>query len=239
MMERSREPAHRQFEDMAVSHVLGGLNSNEGRLFRSHLVDCQSCRARVGELRAIAHDLADVERDERRTAERRRVDTKPVELELADDDDEERGLPRRWLAGAAVALVMVLGLASWNFVLRGNNAQLRGLVEQLEEASVAVEFGESWSIDYGNEQGSARAVVTTRSGDLTLLLEGVQDSTHQVFIYDGGGDQLRREALTPTGGRWVGVIDDVPERADRVVVKRTSAVTDQPSGPTVLEATRG
>src|SRR5688572_33317351 len=55
---------HRYFEGLAVAHVLGGLDDSEGRVFRSHLLECGTCRARVGELRAISHDHADVERVE-------------------------------------------------------------------------------------------------------------------------------------------------------------------------------
>ena len=57
---------HRRYEEMAVAHVLGGLTPAQGRTFRSHLLECADCRARVGELRAIAHELAGVERDEER-----------------------------------------------------------------------------------------------------------------------------------------------------------------------------
>ena len=75
---------HRHYEELAVTHVLGGLSESDGRVFRSHLLDCPQCRARVGELRRIANDLADAERDERRMRAAKAVETK-----RRDDDDEE------------------------------------------------------------------------------------------------------------------------------------------------------
>jgi hypothetical protein len=235
MMERPHEPAHRQFEDMAVSHVLGGLSSNEGRLFRSHLVECRSCRARVGELRAIAHDLADVERDERRSTERRQVDTKPVEIDVDEADDADSGPSRRWLMYVAGALVVLLGMVSWNYVLRGNNSYLETRVETLAQAAL----GTAWEITYPEESGAARAVVMeASSGDLTLLVEGVQGSTHQVFLYDAAGDEVSRHMLEPRDGAALGVIEGLPDDASRLVLKRSAADTSAASGPTVLEAAR-
>lgn len=238
MMERPREPAHRQFEDMAVSHVLGGLNTNEGRLFRSHLVECHSCRARVGELRAIAHDLADVERDERRTTERRQVDTKPVELEVDEAEDDEPDRPRRGLAYAAAAVVLLVGLVSWNFILRESNTRLEMQLAGLEDATGAVAFGLPWDVTYPGEDDSVRAAVALRSDQLTLLVDGVDNATHRIFLYDAEGDELLRRAIdVEDSGRLV-VFDDVAPGATRLVLRRSDAATQDPSGEIVLEATR-
>lgn len=112
---------HRYFEELAVTHVLGGLTQDDGRLFRSHLLECGECRARVGELRAIASDLADVERDERRVRAAKAVDTKRREAEEDELDLDEPPRPSRASRAVAIGgLLLVLALAGWNVVLRSN-----------------------------------------------------------------------------------------------------------------------
>lgn len=237
MMERPQEHAHRLYEDMAVSHVLGGLSSNDGRMFRSHLIDCQLCRARVGELRAIAHDLADVERDERRSAERRRVDTKPVDILVEDDAAAEGDPSRRWFLVAVTGLLLLIGLMSWNFILRSNTARLEAQADLLEQAAIGTQFGEAWRVSYPDTVNGVRGAVSFSGGELTLLLDNAQDTAHRLYYFDRSGTEVGQpRSLTPDDGRWVGILRDAPAETVRIELRRGAAATDRPSGTTVLEA---
>lgn len=237
MMERPREDAHRRFEDMAVTHVLGGLNSNDGRMFRSHLVDCHQCRARVGELRAIAHDLADVERHERRSSERRSVETKPVEIDVDDVGEGESPPSRRLFVVAIGGLLLLIGMLSWNFVLRNNNNRLAGQSARLESAAAGVAFGQQWEVSYPDAGSSARGAVASTEDGVALLLQNAEDTRHQLSFEARGGDQVgETRVFTPSDGRWLGTIADVPEEAERLVITRSSASTQDPAGVMVLDA---
>jgi len=59
---------HARFEQLALSHVLGGLDRGDADDFRSHLRTCAPCRARVAELRGISSSLDAAAREERRRA---------------------------------------------------------------------------------------------------------------------------------------------------------------------------
>ncbi|MDP8971454.1 MAG: hypothetical protein M3N52_13335, partial [Actinomycetota bacterium] len=137
---------HRYFEGLAVSHVLGGLDESEGRIFRSHLLECAACRARVGELRAIAHELADVERDERRVRAAKAIETKRRE---ADDDpavDKPQPPPRATRIVALAGLMLIIALAVWSFTLRSAVSKLQNALDDRLEASAVMEFGTSWRV---------------------------------------------------------------------------------------------
>jgi anti-sigma factor RsiW len=104
---------HARFEQLALSHVLGGIDRGDADDFRTHLRTCADCRARVAELRGISSSLDAAAREERRRvaeglhAERRdRVVAAPV----------RRGPGR--LAVALTSLMLVVGFAFWNLHLR-------------------------------------------------------------------------------------------------------------------------
>src|SRR5687767_13346777 len=120
LRQMERADGHRYYEGLAVAHVLGGLDDTEGQVFRSHLLECVDCRARVGELRAIAHDLADVERDERRMRAAQAIDTKRREGDDGgEESDETPDVTRASRITVIVGMVLVIGLSLWNFTLRG------------------------------------------------------------------------------------------------------------------------
>ncbi|MFA9445489.1 zf-HC2 domain-containing protein [Egicoccus sp. AB-alg6-2] len=109
---------HERFEQLAVGHVLGGLDAGESAEFRSHLLGCRDCRLRVAELRDLAADLAAAERDERARAQ--------VQTEVARRDDGDDEAPAsggrvgvRHVTAAAVVVILVAGaMAFWNLHLR-------------------------------------------------------------------------------------------------------------------------
>lgn len=201
--------AHRYYEGMAVAHVVGGLGEADGRVFRSHLLECSDCRARVGELRALAHDLADVERDERRVRSPAAVETKSQEPVEADDGDggETEPRPRRPPSGmpgwvprvlAVLALIALVGLAGWTFVLRATVANLESAVDDLNAASALLQFGEEADVETLRE--GLDATVTTDGERLALLVDGVTTGQHyQVFLTDEDGDVV--DSDTPVEAR--------------------------------------
>jgi hypothetical protein len=56
--------AHLRWDELAVGHVLGGLDQVDRALVREHLAGCPDCRSRVRDLRSVADDLAQAARDE-------------------------------------------------------------------------------------------------------------------------------------------------------------------------------
>lgn len=122
---------HHHYEELAVGHVLGGLEHDEAARFRSHLTGCRDCRARVAELRGIASDLQAAEREELARAQ--------VKTEVARRGDGEHRVETAWIAptraliGLVVGAVLVaLGLAFWNFHLRDQNARLLEVTQARE-----------------------------------------------------------------------------------------------------------
>lgn len=200
--------AHRYYEGMAVAHVVGGLGEADGRVFRSHLLECSDCRARVGELRALAHDLADVERDERRVRSPAAVETKSHEpAEAGEEDGGQTEGPRRSAPGmsgwvprvlAVLGLITLVGLAGWTFVLRATVANLESVVDDLTAASVLLQFGEKADVTTKHED--LEATVSTDGERLALLVDGLTaGERYQVFLTDQGGDVV--DSDTPVEAR--------------------------------------
>lgn len=200
--------AHRYYEGMAVAHVVGGLGEADGRVFRSHLLECSDCRARVGELRALAHDLADVERDERRVRSPAAVETKSHEpVEAGEEDRGKTEAPRRsppglpgWMPRilAVLGLITLVGLAGWTFVLRATVANLESAVDDLTAASVLLQFGEKADVTTRHED--LEATVSTDGERLALLVDGLTTGErYQVFLTDEGGDVV--DSDTPVEAR--------------------------------------
>jgi anti-sigma factor RsiW len=103
---------HARFEQLALTHVLGGMGRGDADEFRSHLRTCAACRARVAELRGISSSLDAAAREERR----RVAEAPPLRRDPPVDERPRRGPARLGLVLASVALA--LGLGFWNLHLR-------------------------------------------------------------------------------------------------------------------------
>ena len=235
---------HRYFEGLAVAHVLGGLDDSEGRVFRSHLLECGNCRARVGELRAIAHDLADVERDERRVRAAQAIDTKRRESEdEADEPVDPAPSPRSSRITVIVGLVLIIGLSLWNFTLRGALTVAEGHNRRLVHMGVIAETGESWEVvrSAPNIDGTVKykgneAVVTVdgldpeqRYGLYVQTVDGAVASSYEFTPEQG---RLRRPVALPDDAVRVTVTDPVDVDGD---VARPAGT---PTGEHVFEAVK-
>jgi len=105
---------HSRFEQLALSHVLGGIARADADEFRSHLRSCADCRARVAELRGISSSLDAAAREERRRV---------AEGELPARRDEAQPTTPRGpgrLSVVLMSLVLVAGFAFWNLHLRAS-----------------------------------------------------------------------------------------------------------------------
>lgn len=231
---------HRYFEELAVNHVVGGLDESEGRIFRAHLLECGECRAQVGELRAIAHDLADVERDERRVRAAKAIETKRRETDEEDpDDDEIPGSSRASRIAVVAGLVIVILLSAWNFTLRGRIAELVDTKDRAVAASGVLGLGEKW--DVVTQDGGLRGTVNQLGDGLVLLIVDAQtDRTYGVYIQTNTGETAwRRGVKPPPDGRFLVVPDGSPNDAVRVLVTDPGpdgVPGEAPSGRVVFEA---
>lgn len=232
---------HRYFEGMAVVHVLGGLDESDGRVFRSHLLECSDCRARVGELRALAHDLADVERDERRVRAAKAIETKRRERTDEDDGEEERPLapPGLRLYPRLLVLIGVLllsGLAVWNFGLRSTIANQQEKVDNLSEAAAVVAFGTE--ISPSEVMEGVRASIKTRDDQLVLIVTGLDDdSLHEIYQLDVERGVVDSHGGVPSVDGRIHLMMNLHEDARHLVlIDPGDGVTDPANDPNVLEA---
>lgn len=104
---------HSRFEQLALSHVLGGIDRGDADDFRTHLRSCADCRARVAELRGISSSLDAAAREERR---RVAEGIAPERRDAVASAPARRGPSR--LGVVLTSLVLVVGFAFWNLHLR-------------------------------------------------------------------------------------------------------------------------
>ncbi len=227
---------HRYFEEMAVSHVLGGLDESEGRVFRSHLLECGPCKAKVGELRAIAHDLADVERDERRVRTAKAVDTKRRD---GDDDRDDEPDDRRSLQLSRIALLVGIGvimlLSGWNFMLRGEVARQQARAHNEREAAALAQFGSQAEIRH--QADGIQAAVGYDGKRLAVLLQGVTSSqVYAAYLLDEAGNVLEQRSISASDQRLPWLLPLVRGTSRVVITRPESPSAPELSGTRVLEA---
>jgi len=223
-----------------VAHVVGGLTLDEGRLFRSHLLECTACRARVGELRAIAHDLADVERDERRERAAKRTDTK----ERPDDEAEAVAPPATRFRGRTtlllgIGLVLLMALSSWNFVLRSRLEHAEDLMALQRRAVTVLQDGTPWrSLPSSGAEGQ----VVTLDRDMVVMVHELTGTTYGIYLLNAEGETIHRAQVTATNGTLFEYVDDavVLPAAEQLLVVRSDRLLPEPggAGPTVYAAER-
>jgi len=233
---------HRYYEELAVTHVLGGLSESDGRVFRSHLLDCPQCRARVGELRRIANDLADVERDERRMRAAKAVETK-----RRDDDDEEVAPEEPPVAsrasrfGLLIGMVLLVGLASWNFLLRDFTA---GLQRQLSEADIErdllINDQEAQFVSPTGQFSGEPSKVLYSDTHALVILDGVNEGEiYGVYSQNAEEDAINDPVLERAeSDRLTLLVPRVPGLRRLVVTRPEAGAEGQaPSGTPVMYAT--
>lgn len=238
-MDAARGPqAHRPFEDMAVAHVLGGLDTNQGRVFRSHLLECSDCRARVGELRAIASDLVGVERDARREQSANAVETKRRNEEEEADAAFVRTRPLpRWVVVAL--LVIVVALTAYGLVVRGNVLRLEQLLEQRLAASAVLEHGDALPVRFRTSGVEVTAKV--RADRVVVLIEGLTSGqTYGAYLVndtDEGSLTVYSHLLDPREDSALLLLPLVGAEDRLIITAPEGPMTTEPDGSRVFEAT--
>lgn len=206
---------HGTFDGMAVEHVLGSLSEDDARLFRAHLLQCQHCRARVGELRTIAHDLAGVERAASRE-ERAGGAGEPVRAPARPERAEEAALPRQrdgwqrkaWLVVALAAVVGVaVALAAWGVGLRGEVRDLERDVRIEERAAQVSALGEAWEV--GSAADGVEAAVAEDGEVLVIVADGLPQGADRLRLLDEGGTPTHDLGVAPDEGALVRVVFSV------------------------------
>lgn len=223
-----------------MAHVVGGLTLDEGRLFRSHLLECTACRARVGELRAIAHDLADVERDERRERAAKRTDTKERQDDKAEAAPASTGrFHGRTTLLIGVGLVLLMALSSWNFVLRSRLEQSEDMIALQRRAVTVLQDGTPWRT---LTSSGADGEVVTLDRDMVVMVHELTGSTYGIYLLDGEGETIHRAQATATNGTLFEYVDDASmlPAAEQLLVVRSDRLLPDPggAGPTVYSAER-
>lgn len=225
--EMTSDRDHGPFDDLAVRHVMGALEQAEASAFRSHLLDCQDCRARVGELRSIASDLAGVERDERRERAAKLVETKERESDDATPDDgEPYGSARGGRAMVLVGVLLIVVLSIWNFVLRGQNEGLTAALDAEQGSAEVINFGEAWESPV--EAAGVEGIARVETGALAVMVRGTDDrAPYLVNLYDAEGQLQASEPVTSMNQQLRYFRQRVPAEVARVdvVLSRSSGQT--------------
>jgi hypothetical protein len=227
---------HRRYEEMAVAHVLGGLDESEGRDFRAHLLECPMCRARVGELRALAHDLADVERDERRVRAARATETKRRDHDQIDLGEGEPPRLMRPRILTVLGVAAILALLAWNVTLRESSTRVARDMTRSAEAASVLEFGTAGTVL--QRAGTIRAQAKTDGGALVVLIDGLDDERlYVLYLVNADGRSVFRAPVRATDGRLFTLID-YPEGSERVLLMLpTDPASEELSGVKLFEAT--
>jgi len=204
------QPPHERYDGLALDHVLGGLSGRAASEFRSHLATCRDCRSRVAELRGIAAELGEIERDER---SRGRLQT---EVSRRDESDRQPAVPTRRLTIGHVTLATVLvlllaaGVAFWNLHLRTTIGAYETVVSSQSEALRELATGVLVEADLA-EGVTGRLVVTDERLAFTLAnLDVASDEVAAVWVTDDAG-AVEVVAAAPSqlldGGTYAGVVD--------------------------------
>lgn len=242
-MSDAQSEAHHRYEEMAVGHVLGGLDPVDAAEFRSHLVGCRHCRLRVAELRGIASELAAAEREERMAA---RVKTETARREEQEEDAEDRA----WrMSGRSITVVLVLGglltlgLLAWNFHLRDVNRTLLATAVDREQVLSMLSSGDLVPAEMHD---GVSGLIAIEADEVALDLSGLPsigtDRWLAVWFVDGDPPE-RYESFHPSAvreGRFATHLAHFG--ADRLVVsveRRPSdgvRIPEEPEGLVLVDA---
>jgi anti-sigma factor RsiW len=232
--------AHERYEQLAVGHVLGGLDAAEAADFRSHLLGCRDCRLRVAELRDIAADLAAAERDERVQAQVRTEVAREVEgdEELVDARPQRIGV-RHVTVATVVVVLLAAAMGFWNLHLRTASstyaqvAEYRG--DTLRELASGVLVGAELA-------DGVQGLVVVDGEQVAFTLDGLPPlaADERLIVWLTGTDEgtvaaQRIHALQLTAGMLAGHLED-RGATELVITRERGAPTSEPSGQVLLRA---
>lgn len=191
---------HGRFEQLAVAHVLGGLDAVESAEFRQHLLDCAECRIRVAELRGIATELEAAERDERARAQLRTE--LPQRTEQQDGEPTGGGLTGRHLGVLAILVLAIVGtLSFWNLHLRNESAARAAVSEIREDALRILATGTPLDAEVRDDLRAVAAIDDTHVAISLVGLERVHPGhTLVLWMLDSGGQATAESRLLAGAG---------------------------------------
>ncbi len=184
---------HRRFEELKDAYVLGALDEEERQEFEEYLAAHPEREAEVEELGAVAGLLALSPQEHDPSVQLRSRILEAVGGE-APQAGEERPSALAWIGeflnvrtlALGAAALLVIGLFSWNMLLREEMQNLQGRVQSLQsqpQEPQMVKLGGT-----GTKQG-ARAELVTLEGDRAVLV--VEDmppvpegKTYQIWVIE-------------------------------------------------------
>lgn len=234
--------AHLRWDEMAVGHVLGGLDDVDRALFREHLTTCADCRSRVSELRAMASSIE---------AAASTSEHPPAAVSLQDVD--EAAVPRRarvWrerrsavvtLAAIAISLAAIM----WLLAAVGRDSQLVSTARVREATLEALGRGTPAVATFAE---GVRGVVVASNSDIAWTLTGLPDLADDERIavwFTRVADGVDTPAITMTllpfsrqqvsEGRLAGSVVDASS-AELLVTIETVPLPSQPTGIELVRA---
>ncbi|HJQ29499.1 MAG TPA: anti-sigma factor [Rubrobacter sp.] len=170
------EMNHERFDDLKGAYVLDALPEDEKRSFEEYLAANPERQAEIDELGAVAGLLAFSPQEQEPPPELRRRVMDVVEAEAAPRRPGRRPLfarigdyigARNLALGAAV--VLVIGLLSWNVLLQDKVRDLRGEIQDTQvQQSRTIELQGSWA-----EKGAHAEVVSIDKNHVVLMAKNM------------------------------------------------------------------
>jgi anti-sigma-K factor RskA len=223
-----------RFEDLRDAYVLGALPEEERRSFEDYLAAHPERQAEIDDLVAVAGLLAFSPHEQEPTPELRSRVMKVVEAEAEPRRVRHRSVFARigdYLGVRSLALgaaiLLVIGLLSWNVLLQGQVQDLQGQVEEAQDQrqvqqSQTIELEGAWA-----DQGANAEVASIHENKIILVAKNMpsvpEDRTCQIWVISG--DVHKPSGLfQPDGDMTAAPITNPITKADVI------AVTVEPAG---------
>jgi len=255
------EMNHERFEDLKDAYVLGALPEEERQSFEDYLAAHPERQAEIDELGAVVGLLAFSPQEQEPSPELRSRVMEVVEAEAEPRRARRQStfarigdyLSVRSLAlGAAVLLV--IGLLSWNVLLQGQVEDLQGRVQhaqgevqdlqaQVEDAKERRQVQQSQTIPLGGawaDQGANAEVASIRENQVILVANNMptvpEDRTCQIWVIS---DDVPKPSglFQPDGNMTATPITNPISEADAIAVTvEPAGGSEQPTSDPVLLA---
>ena len=227
---------HDRYDELAVGYALGGLREPDASRFRTHLPSCQDCRRRVAELRGIAAELGDVERDERSRSGLR------TQVARRDETTTDSATPTRRLTvghvtvATVVVLLIAAGVGFWNLHLRGIVDAYESMASAQADALREFATGVVLTADYGN---GIEGLLVGDGEEVALTVSGLEVGPSQsvvVWRMDRDGE-FALVSRTPgdlvSDGNYATVVD-IRDATELSVSVEPADPPAAPTGPVVV-----
>jgi anti-sigma-K factor RskA len=187
---------HERFDELKEAFVLGALPDEERREFEEYLAEHPERLAEIDELGAIAGLLALSPQEQEPRPELRRRIMDVVEAEAGRPHHEtlpflarvREFLGIRGLALGAAAVMLVIGLFSWNMILQREIQDLQGRVQSLQsqpQGPQMVALKET-----GAQHGARAEVMILHNERAVLMAEDMppvpEGKTYQIWVIEDG-----------------------------------------------------